>query len=447
MATHLVFSREPLVGLPVHLVFGGDDEAGSLALAEGLASVSGVGRSLFAAVASASGSADAVLYAIGGHRVVASAAGLASVAGVGVAIARASYLAAGAATGVFQGAAIARAAYAAAGHATVHGLGKQKKNPYLTVVDLGWIGVPNDTDLHENINEAGFPNDSDFCYSAPNGALATLGLALQPGVLPLSRYDRHTLRLRLAQVNDGVLDGSGNAVLCTVSLRNGVAGSVVVSQTFALMGDWFDYSIVLSNAQIDAITSYADLVVELVAQNNGGATVNRRAAAVSWIQLEYGPMPAPVEVETVGSSNGLATVTGFGAAITAGNTTASSLGRATVAAVARWLHAATGQAAGVAPLVDAEGLLIVEAAGLAEGQALVEGIGLIVFEATATSFGEAQALGVGRIRLPIAGPSMYTVTVAAEKSRVLVPADCSRQLLVPQDPQVYLAESIEAIPT
>jgi hypothetical protein len=133
--------------------------------------------------------------------------------------------------------------------------------------------------------------DSDFAYTQDNPAAGSTGLfevAIGDPADPVSSAD-HVVRWRHVLIDGGAVAGSaGSGCDITVSLYKGgtlIADSGLLALDAVL--SWTEAEFTLSGAEADAIgTDYSDLRIRWDAQGGGSSPANRRAAGVSWAELE-----------------------------------------------------------------------------------------------------------------------------------------------------------------
>ena len=153
-----------------------------------------------------------------------------------------------------------------------------------------------------NITQTGFTNgfsaidesvasDADFAYGA-NGGANTLEVGLSNVTDPASSTG-HIVRYRLAKVNNGALNNTGNAVTVDVGLYQG-ATLIHAATGISVSSTWTAGSFTLSAAEANAITDYTDLRIRVTDSSNGGSPSGRRAGAISWAELEVPDAPAGV---------------------------------------------------------------------------------------------------------------------------------------------------------
>lgn len=154
-------------------------------------------------------------------------------------------------------------------------------------------------------------SDSDFAWSANNVA-ATLEVALtNPAATPGAGTT--TIRYRIARMNNGVLDGGGNACLVTAALYQGTTLISADSQRNS-DGTWTTYSWA---PDVSSVTDWNDLRLRFTTTASGGGPSVRRGAAISWAEVE-----AP---DAAASNPATSTLTdNFGAALDSGKWTASN---------------------------------------------------------------------------------------------------------------------------
>lgn len=132
-------------------------------------------------------------------------------------------------------------------------------------------------------------SDADFAFGA-NGGGNTLEVGLSAVTDPASSTG-HIVRYRLAKVNNGSPNSSGNAVTCDVGLYQGA--TLVHADTGISVGVTFvTGSFTLTSTEADSITDYTDLRIRVTDSVNGGSPSGRRAGAISWAELEVPDAPA-----------------------------------------------------------------------------------------------------------------------------------------------------------
>lgn len=141
---------------------------------------------------------------------------------------------------------------------------------------------------YTNIDES-TPSDTDYVYSQNNpggSGLAEFGLSsiTDPGV-----DTGFVLRIRCAQIDEDSgthpqsANTSGTATSLAWELRQGaslIEGGSISPGVFATT------TVNLSSANVANITNFADLRVFVNPSGGGGSGANRRAVAISWIELE-----------------------------------------------------------------------------------------------------------------------------------------------------------------
>lgn len=151
-------------------------------------------------------------------------------------------------------------------------------------------GTPVDTagDRWQNIDESS-PSDTDYVYSQNNpggGSSAEFGLSnvTDPGV-----NTGHILRIRTAQIDEDsgghpqAANTGGTATTCGWQLLQGAS---VIESSSIDPGEFTTTEVNLAEANVANITDYSDLRVFVNPSGGAGSAGNRRAVAISWIELE-----------------------------------------------------------------------------------------------------------------------------------------------------------------
>lgn len=130
-------------------------------------------------------------------------------------------------------------------------------------------------------------SDSDFGYfdnnSGGNEVIFNLTSLTDP-----SSSSGHILRVRIARMNAGELDGGGTSVTANVSILIGgseVAALVDLISEVAT-GSWTTHEYTLSGAEADAISDYTDMEIRIDQSGGGGSPSNRRGLGISWAEFE-----------------------------------------------------------------------------------------------------------------------------------------------------------------
>lgn len=161
---------------------------------------------------------------------------------------------------------------------------------------LGATPIDTAGDRYQNVDES-TPNDTDYVYSQNNpsgSSSAEFGLSsiTDPGV-----DTGHVLRIRTAQIDEdsgthpmGANTG-GTATSLAWELRQ---GATVIQSGSINPGAFATTTINLTDTNVTNITNYSDLRVDVNPSGGGGSPANRRAVAISWIELEVPDAPTVV---------------------------------------------------------------------------------------------------------------------------------------------------------
>lgn len=126
-------------------------------------------------------------------------------------------------------------------------------------------------------------SDADFAYGANNTA-STLEVGLSNPLNPTYIDGTCTVRYRIARTNAGVLDGGGNDVTVTTSVRQG-ATQLAADSAKSTTGTWTTYTFTFA-ASLVTDNNWTDLRLRFVTSASGGAPASRRGAGISWAEIE-----------------------------------------------------------------------------------------------------------------------------------------------------------------
>ena len=253
-----------------------------------------------------------------------------------------------------------------------------------------WGANPSDGILFDKLDES-VADDTTTTIGSPNppatspGSSCELGLSAVPDPRASSG---HTLRVRWRKPQAGV-----RIDLQLELLQGGASLSTPVLITVTDIADttWTDSSLVLSSAQCDAITDYADLSVRLTATRVGAGT--NRLAQVTFLELEV------PNVQLSGSTSltvsGAGTITGRGVLTGAGNVTFAPAGGLT----------GRGVLAGAGSVVFGQSATIT-------GRGVVTGSGIITFGAAGGVGGGGTSAISGSASIAFVGSASPTGRVA-----------------------------------
>jgi hypothetical protein len=184
-----------------------------------------------------------------------------------------------------------------------------------------WVGDPDATDLHENVNETS-PNDSTVIYlpdgSAFFGNNIRLGLPTPVGTVRTGEDPSgHVVRVRIASADDGVpITPSGTPEWSLDLWQDSVAKaprSSAAAELPALTGAWQDVSYELTEAEAAGITDYSLLLVSIT----GRTQSTTYGVAVSYVAVEVPvlvPTETPVAVPVSAQGRAVAALGEFGGA-------------------------------------------------------------------------------------------------------------------------------------
>jgi hypothetical protein len=164
----------------------------------------------------------------------------------------------------------------------IYPVGPQYARPISNVVTTGFTGGYDRLDESSPVDTAG-----EFAFGANNTA-ATLEVLLST-VQSDPPGGNVTVRYRIAKVKAGTLDGGGNAVNMTASVRQGA--SVLATDTAqSATGTWTTYSFTFSRA---LVTNWSDLRFRITTTASGGNSNTSRGGAISWVEVETPADQAP----------------------------------------------------------------------------------------------------------------------------------------------------------
>jgi hypothetical protein len=178
---------------------------------------------------------------------------------------------------------------------------------------------PNNTvgERYKNINET-VASDLEYVNSQNNpGNNNHTEFGFSAGDIPTVRTG-HILRIRNAQIDQDTApfdpypsNIGGTATSLGWELKQG--STIIESGTLSPRG-WLTTTINISSANAANITNYADLRIMLMPGGGGGSTTNRRAVAISWVELEIpdGSIDCTLSggsVSPIGTGSGTATRT------------------------------------------------------------------------------------------------------------------------------------------
>jgi hypothetical protein len=150
-----------------------------------------------------------------------------------------------------------------------------------------WVGVPDNTNLHANINEV-IPDDENYVESPNNpGAGTYIRFSLDP-INPPSVDTGHIFRYRIAK--DASL---GRTIDMIVRLRQG--DDVIAEWEHLNVSDIITYEQALTESEAALITDYESLEFGFDPTISGGGA--GRKAVLTWAELEV-PYGTPVTTET-----------------------------------------------------------------------------------------------------------------------------------------------------
>lgn len=134
-----------------------------------------------------------------------------------------------------------------------------------------------------NIDETS-ANDADFAYGA-NNTIAVLEVGLSNPSTP--QAGTCTVRYRIAQTNNGVLDGTGNTLNITPEVYQ--ATTLIQGGTAqTTSGTWTTYTFTFNTS---AVSDWNNLRLRFTTTASGGSPANRRGGAISWAEIE---IPDPI---------------------------------------------------------------------------------------------------------------------------------------------------------
>ena len=140
----------------------------------------------------------------------------------------------------------------------------------------------------DDLNDGGTPNDSDYGYTANNGAQTFEAL-----LTDLSASEpvdgTCTVKVRHAQSDDTpsltIPSSGGSATTFTIAIYEGAtlrAGPT--SDITANESSWLTDSSLTFNASV--VVDWSDLRIRLEIDGGGGSPTNRRGMGVSWVEIE-----------------------------------------------------------------------------------------------------------------------------------------------------------------
>lgn len=162
-------------------------------------------------------------------------------------------------------------------------------------------GTPVDTagDRWQNIDES-TPSDTDYVYSPNNPGGTNAGEFGLSNVSDPGVDTGHVLRIRTAQIDEDSgahpqsANTGGTATTCAWELRQ---GATTIESGDINPADFATTEVNLASGNVASITDYTDLRVFVNPSGGGGSPTNRRAVAISWIELEIPDAAASTDAD------------------------------------------------------------------------------------------------------------------------------------------------------
>ena len=146
---------------------------------------------------------------------------------------------------------------------------------------------------NSNVTQSSFTNgfaaidetsasDADFAYGANNtAAVLEVGLT-DPTAGWVPGAGTINVRYRHAKVNNGALDGGGNAVTVTAAVYNGTT-LIATDAAQTCTGTWTTRT---WNPDLSSLTDWTDVRLRFTTSASGGGPSVRRGGAISWAEIE-----------------------------------------------------------------------------------------------------------------------------------------------------------------